>query len=158
MVTSALPNWLDKLNGTVMLLNGEELPKETAINLVGAVEFADDDANDQTNVPILTTKWATVTTGDPPYLAVRTNPWLALNISNGTISVTLWSALDGDFVVLTDVIGGAEPTSNLVLTASAGQKIAAAGGGDFANTQGFALAGFSVRLKFRASDGVWLPW
>ncbi len=99
-------------------------------------------------------KWVTVTGDDSPYTAIATSPWLALDLSGGSIIVNLWTGADGDAVVLTDYLHGAE-SNPLTLVAASGQTLPV-GDGSFASEVGYTASGFSLRLKLMGD--AWLPW
>lgn len=156
-----MSTYLDTLLDTAIRWLGVALPKRPAINLTDAdlVTPFDDIENNQTTLTILKPNWRNVGFDDSPYTAVRANPWIGLEFtSTGTIEVRLWPGQEGDIVILDDVLGAAGAFATLVVTAHVGERLAASGGGAFANEQGFGLPGMTVRLKFRLSDKTWLLW
>lgn len=154
----SLVNWLDK-PGMTIRVNGVDLPKQQAINFVGFLDSTDDPANQQTTIAILSAPWISVDHAHSPYFSVRANsPWLALDLTAGAISVSLWSALDGDIVVLSDVEGKADDTHALTLSDGGFDNNIASRALSFSSTQTYSDAGFIVRLKFLESAHVWLPW
>lgn len=152
-------SYLDALINTLIRVSGVDLPKRPTVNFVDGVQSSDDTVNQITTLNFLRPAWVSVNADNSPFTASRMSPYLALIFpGTGTLSVILWPGQDGDTVVLSDIIGIASNTDNLILTAADGELIEASGGGGFGNEQGFAAAGMTVRLKFRVSDRSWLLW
>jgi hypothetical protein len=99
-------------------------------------------------------EWVRLTSEDSPYQAVATSPWLALDLSDAPITVTLWEGSDGDAVVLSDFFNEAGSNA-LTLSASGTQEVPLLDG-SFGASQTYNTPGFVLRLKL--SDGLWLPW
>lgn len=100
--------------------------------------------------------WVNLTSAASPYAAIATSPWLALDLSTAGITVNLWAAGDGDNVVLTDYKNAA--ASHVLTLVANGTSKVPNGDGTFSGTTNRSTAGFSLRLKFQASAGLWLPW
>jgi hypothetical protein len=101
------------------------------------------------------TTWKRVTPGASPFNANPLQPWLALDLSTGPVTVNLWPALDGDIVALTDYLGGAA-TNNATIVAAAGQQVPTSIG-HYASATVLSAAGFLARMKYFADSQLWLP-
>lgn len=101
------------------------------------------------------TTWRRITPAMSPFAANPLQPWLALDLSSGPITVNLWPALDGDIVAITDYLGGAH-TNPLTLVGAAGQLVPTSIG-NYAGSCLLTAAGFLARMKFSGDLGLWLP-
>ncbi len=133
---------------SLSLFVGPCLPQLEATSwIVGAV-----------NVPSLGPsrgEWVALSEAESPYAAIAVAPWLALDLSDGDISVSLWSGTDGDSVVLTDYLNEAGSGGDLILTAIGGQLLPV-GDGTYAEEVTYDTPGFSLCLKLMGDQ--WLPW
>ena len=84
------------------------------------------------------------------------SPWVAANSSGGAITLTLWTAQDGDSVNITDPLGQAG-THNVTLVAAAGQQVPT-GVATYGSQIVLTSAGFALRLKYNAGLAKWLAW
>lgn len=100
--------------------------------------------------------WKSLQASQSPYSCSPLSPWVALDLTTGAISAELWPARDGDSVVFCDVKNAAS-SHNFTLNAGADQSVPQ-GDGTYDDSVVYSNAGFTVRLKFRAVDGLWIPW
>ena len=84
------------------------------------------------------------------------SPWVACNSTGGAMTLTLWTAQDGDSVNIIDPLGQAA-THNVTLVAAAGQQVPT-GVGTYGGSIVLSTAGFSLRLKYNAGLSKWLAW
>lgn len=100
--------------------------------------------------------WTLVTPAQSPYAGHPFSPWIALDLSTGAITVTLWHGLDGDSVVISDVMHAAA-THNATVNGTDGQQIPSLAGA-YATSQTYSTSGFSLRLKYSTATSLWMPW
>ncbi len=100
-------------------------------------------------------EWVDVGVAESPYQALATSPWVAVNLTGGSITALLWSGTDGDSVVLSDYLHEAGNGGSLTLIAAAGQTVPV-GDGTFANSATYTSPGFVATLKM--FSGKWIPW
>jgi hypothetical protein len=102
---------------------------------------------------VIAQAWRFVTTS----LAVTPfTPWVAADSRGGALTITLWTAQDGDAVVIADPFGAAA-AHNVTVAAAAGQSVPA-GVGTYGASVVLASAGFSLRLRYNAATAKWLAW
>lgn len=99
--------------------------------------------------------WVRVGVSSSPYQALATSPWIAVDLSSGSVAVALWSGNDGDSVVLSDFHNQAGIGGSLILTAKNGARVPQ-GDGTYGASATYTAAGFVAALKL--DDGDWLPW
>jgi hypothetical protein len=97
--------------------------------------------------------WVDVTSS---IVASPFGPHMALDLRTTPISVTLWTAIDGDLATFTDVFNGAAG-HNFTVIGAAGQTVPV-GDGTFAASAVRNTNGFTLRLRFRKATNSWLVW
>lgn len=83
-------------------------------------------------------------------------PWVACNSAGGAMTLTLWSAQDGDAVIITDYAGQAA-THAVTIAGASGQQVPT-GVGTYGTSVARSDAGFTLRLKYNAALSKWLAW
>lgn len=148
--------WLRPLLGLAFQWNGVPLTKRAALNFSGDVVIADNALTRSIDITAPKGKWVSVST--TPYFAPKKTPWIAVDLTAHAVSVSLWSAEDGDQVVIADVQGFASTHNLTVSDGGFDNQIALPQGGGFSSTQVYNTDGVIVRLKYLASIATWLPW
>lgn len=100
--------------------------------------------------------WKRVTPADSPYTASPIFPWVIFDLTTAPITCTLWSANDGDMVVLDDYLFKGN-INNLTLNGAAGQLVLTSSA-TYASSALIQNAGFNLRLKYFAGTSSWIRW
>ncbi len=99
--------------------------------------------------------WVRISVADTPYEASAASPWIAVDLTDGDVAITLPEGVDGNAVVISDYLNQAGVGGNLTLTAS-GAQLLPVGDGTYEASVTYSGSGFSTRLKL--SEDLWINW
>lgn len=100
--------------------------------------------------------WSVIDTTMSPYAGKPLSPWIALDLSAGPVTATLWHGTDGDSVIISDVKHAAA-THNATINGTDGQQLPSLAG-SYATSQVYSTSGFALRLKYSTATSLWMPW
>ena len=101
----------------------------------------------------ISTRWSVVTTTSA---LSPLSPWVIADTRAGVLTVSLWTARDGDTVVFSDAFG-AWATHNLTIAGAVGQKVPT-GSGTYGTSVTISGAGILLRWKYSAPLAQWISW